>query len=82
VKNGQTLSFPLPSACADLVRLYLDKYQPRLSNGPGSYLFPSDLPAQPKRADTLSKQLSRLILKTIGLEVNPHLFGASPELTP
>jgi integrase len=74
VKNGQTLSFPLPSACAELVRLYLEKYQPRLSAGPSPYLFPSDLPGRPKRADTLSKQLSRLILKTIGLEVNPHLY--------
>ena len=74
VKNSQTLSFPLPSECADLVRLYLSKYQPRLSTGPNAYLFPSDLPGKPKRADTLGKQLSRLILKTIGLEVNPHLY--------
>jgi integrase len=74
VKNGQALSFPLPPACAELVRLYLEKYQPRLCVGSSPYLFPSDLPGQPKRADTLSKQLSRLILKTIGLEVNPHLY--------
>jgi integrase len=74
VKNGQTLSFPLPQARADLVRLYVDKYQPRLSPGPNPYLFPGDLPGRPKRADTLSKQLSGLILKTIGLEVNPHLY--------
>jgi integrase len=57
-----------------LVRLYLSKYQPRLSTGPSPYLFPSDLPGKPKRSDTLGKQLSRLILKTIGLEVNPHLY--------
>jgi integrase len=74
VKNRQSLSFPLPPACADLVRLYLDKYQPRLSTGPSPHLFPSDLPGRAKRSDTLGKQLSRLILKTIGLEVNPHLY--------
>jgi integrase len=74
VKNGQTLSFPLPLGCADMVRLYLSKYQPRLSAGPNPYLFPNDLPGRPKRADTLSKQLSRLILKTLGLQVNPHLY--------
>jgi integrase len=74
VKNSQTLSFPLPLACANLVRLYLSKYQPRLSAGSNPYLFPNDLPGRPKRADTLSKQLSRLILKTLGLEVNPHLY--------
>jgi integrase len=74
VKNGQTLSFPLPPECADMVRLYLSKYQPRLSSGSSPYLFPSDLPGKPKRADTLGKQLSRLILKTLGRQVNPHLY--------
>jgi integrase len=74
VKNDQALSFPLPLAAADLVRLYLCRYQPRLGTGASPYLFPSDLPCRPKRADTLGKQLSRLIVRTIGLEVNPHLY--------
>jgi integrase len=74
VKNSQALSFPLPPARAEMVRLYLSKYQPRLSTSPSAYLFPSDIPGQPKRADTLGKQLSRLILETLGLEVNPHLY--------
>ena len=74
VKNGQTLSFPLPEECADLIRLYLRKYHPRLTSGPNPYLFPSDLPDRPKRSDTLGKQLSRLIHRSIGLEVNPHLY--------
>jgi integrase len=74
VKNGQKLSVPLPPICADLVRLYLREYQPRLAIGGSPYLFPSDLPGRPKRADTLGKQLTRLIWRTIGLEVNPHLY--------
>ena len=74
VKNDQTLSFPLPRDCADLIRLYLREYQPRLAVGTSPYLFPSDLPGRPKRADTLGKQLARLIRRTIGLEVNPHLY--------
>ena len=74
VKNGQTLSFPLPADAADLIRLYLREYQPRLTGVPSPYLFPSDLPGRPKRSDTLGKQLSRLIHKSIGLEVNPHLY--------
>ena len=61
VKNEQTLSFPLPRDCADLIRLYLREYQPRLAIGGSPYLFPSDLPGRPKRADTLGKQLARLI---------------------
>jgi integrase len=74
VKNGQTLSFPLPADCADLVREYLRTFQPRLVRGSSPYLFPSDLPGRPKRGDTLGKQLSRLIRRSIGLEVNPHLY--------
>jgi integrase len=74
VKNDQTLSFPLPVECADLIRLYVQKYQPRLTTGRNPYLFPSDLPDRPKRSDTLGKQLSRLIHRSIGLEVNPHLY--------
>jgi hypothetical protein len=52
VKNSQTLSFPLPLDCADLIRLYIRKYHPRLVPGPNPYLIPSDLPGQPKRSDT------------------------------
>jgi integrase len=74
VKNGQTLSFPLPAECADLIRLYVQKYHQRLTSSENLYLFPSDLPGRPKRSDTLGKQLSRLIHRSIGLEVNPHLY--------
>jgi len=74
VKNEQTLSFPLPPDCADLIGLYLREYQPRLAKSDSPYLFPSGRPGRPKRADTLSKQLARLIRRTIGLEVNPHLY--------
>ena len=44
------------------------------TSGPNPYLFPSDLPGRPKRSDTLGKQLTRLIHRTIGLQVNPHLY--------
>jgi integrase len=74
VKNDQTLSFPLPAECADLIRLYVQKYQPRLTAGHNRYLFPSDLPERPKRSDTLGRQISRLIHRSLGLEVNPHLY--------
>lgn len=73
-KNGQSHSFPLPPDCASLVRLYLAKYHPRLAVGENPYLFTSDLPGRPKRADTLGKQLTRLVRRSLGLEVNPHLY--------
>jgi integrase len=74
VKNDQTLSFPVPTECADLTRLYLHKYHSRLTTDPNPYLFPSDVSGRPKRSDTLGKQLTKLIHRTIGLEVNPHLY--------
>jgi integrase len=74
VKNRQTLHFPLPPDAANMIRLYLRKYQPRLVVGHSPYLFPSNLPGRSKRSDTLGKQLTRLIGRTIGLEVNPHLY--------
>jgi integrase len=73
-KSGQAHSFPLPAECASLIRLYLSKYQPRLAAGGNPYLFTSDLPGRPKRSDTLGKQLTRLIRRSLGLEVNPHLY--------
>ncbi len=74
VKNNQSLSFPLPRDCANLIRLYLRKYRPLLAAESSRYLFPGPFSDRPKRADTLSKQLSRRIRTTIGLQVNPHLY--------
>ncbi|MFN3746474.1 MAG: tyrosine-type recombinase/integrase [Hyphomicrobiaceae bacterium] len=73
-KNGQSHTFPLPPDCASLIRLYLTKYHSRLVVGGNPFLFTSDLPGRPKRADTLGKQLSRLVRRSLGLEVNPHLY--------
>ncbi len=73
-KNGQSHSFPVPPDCASLIRIYLGKYHSRLVVGDNPYLFTSDLPGRPKRSDTLGKQLSRLILRSLGLKVNPHLY--------
>lgn len=73
-KNDQSLSFPLPPDCSSLIRLYLTRYHPRLATGDNPYLFTSDLPGRPKRSDTLGKQLTRLVHRSLGLEVNPHLY--------
>jgi hypothetical protein len=50
VKNDQTLSFPVPTECADLIRLYLHKYHSRLTPGANPYLFPSDVPGYGRNA--------------------------------
>lgn len=74
VKNGRSLSFPLPKKCLDLIELYLRKYRPKLTTDDNPFLFPGPLPDRSKRSDTLGKQLTRLIHRAIGLKVNPHLY--------
>src|SRR5690606_25194697 len=64
-KNDQSLSFPLPADCANLIRLYISRFQPQLAVGSSPYLFPSDLPRRPKRADTLGKQLTRVVRRSL-----------------
>jgi integrase len=74
VKNEQTLSFPLPRSCAALVRLYLRTYRPLLMTANNTFLFPGPHADRSKRSDTLGKQLTRLVHKSVGLRVNPHLY--------
>jgi hypothetical protein len=59
VKNGQTLSFPLPADCADLVRDYLRSYQPRLVRSPSPYSSRATFPAG-RSAPTRSASSSRV----------------------
>jgi len=51
----------------------LAKYHGRLAVGGSPFQFTSDLPGRPKRADTLGKQLARLVHRSLGLAVSPHL---------
>ncbi len=74
VKNGQPMSFPLPKDCAELIKLYRRSYLPVLCPDGTDFLFPGPFADRPKRSDTLSKQLSRLVHRSVGFEVNPHLY--------
>jgi hypothetical protein len=71
VKNRQTLQFRITGPFA--VHTYHHSFWPRLA-GPGiTALFPS-LDGEPKRSETLGKQISRLVRERIGIESNPHLM--------
>ena len=73
VKNRQTLQCRITGPFAAVVHTYLRHLWPRLA-GPGiTALFPS-LDGQPKRSDTLSKQLTRLVRDRLGIAFNPHLM--------
>ena len=73
VKNAQPLDFVIPVESAHLLRSYLERLRPLLLSRPSRALFPS-YTDRPKRADTMSKQITRLMKLELGIEWHPHLF--------
>ena len=73
VKNREDLHYILPVDVSEMVRQYIDTFRPRLGAADNSYLFPGR-GDQPKRSDTLSKQIKRALWDHCGLEINPHLI--------
>jgi len=73
VKNDQPLDYRIPASTGAMIRVYLDRFRPLLLCKPSTALFPSHT-GKAKRADTLSKQVSRLLRDELGLDWNPHLF--------
>ena len=73
VKNREDLHYILPTDVSTMVRQYLITYRPRLAPASNTYLFPGR-GDQPKRSDSLSKQMRRALWDRCGLEVNPHLI--------
>ena len=74
VKNGEPLDFELPQEAADLLRLYLDRYQRLLGNTPSSWLFPGRTGQAPKNESGFSTQITDCVFKHTGIELHPHLF--------
>ncbi len=54
--------------------IHVRRYRPLIALGNSSYLFTGPNTDRPKRSNTLSKQLKKLIRHSVGLEVNPHLY--------
>ena len=74
VKNEVDLAYPVPDEVGDLLKLYMAKYQPLLTNGcASSLLFPSRSGA-PKNANSLRRNITNRIRNDLGLHVHPHLF--------
>ena len=74
LKNGEPASMPLPPECAKLIRLYVERFRPRLVAEPTEFLFPGANAAQSKGPGTMGHQLKRLIWERAGLDVNCHLY--------
>lgn len=74
VKNGKPLEFELPSETANLLQVYLERYQPLLRPARSSWLFPNRTGTAPKNESGFSAQITDCIFSRTGLRVNPHLF--------
>jgi integrase len=73
VKNGQPIECALPPESSALIKTYLNKYRPILTDVSNDWLFPSRTGDQ-KASGYLGRQISERIHKELGLHVNPHLF--------
>jgi site-specific recombinase XerD len=73
-KNREPGQFPLPSATADLIRFYIDKCRPLLSQDPAGWLFPGEKPGTHKNRTHIGRQIKNTIFKHTGLRLNTHAF--------
>jgi site-specific recombinase XerD len=73
-KNREPGQFPLPSATADLIRFYIDKCRPLLSQDPAGWLFPGEKPGTHKNRTHIGRQITKTIFKHTGLQLNTHAF--------
>lgn len=74
VKNGVELHLPLPGWIMDMVDLYMDRYQPLLTEDRTcSLLFPSR-GGGVKHDSGFRTLIKTAVLREAGLHVNPHLF--------
>jgi len=74
VKNSIDLEIPLGKRATELLRSYMDTYQPILSRGRNSdLLFPGYF-GEPKAASTFAEQIVDAILEKTGIKMNLHLF--------
>lgn len=72
-KNGQPMEFPLPRESADLVRLYLRRFRPRLCAADVLWVFPNKNGGHKSQA-TLCQQLETVIWQRVGIRMSIHKF--------
>jgi len=74
VKNSQPLETNLPVPTARLVNLYLEQYQPLLTQTLCTWLFPNPAGDGPMSAQNLRLQIEALARDRVGVTLHPHLF--------
>ena len=73
VKNKRPVERELSTETADLLRLYLTAYRPRLPGSDGSYLFPGARGGIRARSQ-FGEGISRALSKDTGLDLTPHFI--------
>lgn len=73
VKNGQLIERELSADAARLIKVYIEAYLPLLSERPTGFLFPGKS-GRPKVQSCLSDQIKRTLKRSVGIDMNPHLF--------
>ncbi|MGM0743564.1 MAG: tyrosine-type recombinase/integrase [Pseudomonadota bacterium] len=74
VKNNNSMDFDLGEQHSALLETYLSQFRRRVSDHPGSFLFPKKSGGGHRTPDNLGKEISALIYRETGLVMNAHLF--------
>jgi len=75
VKNGVMIERQLPSSTSTMIIAYVREFRPRISVTPSSWLFPNPR-GQRRSIVGFGAQISTVIKRHTGLDMNPHLFRA------
>jgi integrase len=73
VKNSVELEYEIPAHVVDHIRLYLERFRPRLVNGSSPWLWPGENSAA-KHVATLRQQVKKAIRNGAGIRLTPHQF--------
>ena len=84
VKNRVDHDYAIPAESARLLDFYVRHLLPLFGDNPMGFLFPGEVPGQPKSAEQFGRFFTQTIRAETGIEVYPHLlrhFAATLYLT-
>ena len=73
MKNNEAFEIELPPGSAALLKTYLDKWRPRLCEGPSQWVFPNDR-GEHRSVTGFGTHVRDVIFHHTGLTMNAHLF--------
>jgi len=73
-KNGEPYELALPADTVVLLKLYQERYRPRLADAGSPWLFPAGDRRGRRSTEAFARQISACIARETGLTINVHLF--------